>query len=55
MRYVCLFVCVSQRERCGILYGGGGREAAATGDLMLMRSVMGANREREGNRLGLHW
>ncbi len=25
------------------------------GDLMLMRSVMGVNREREGNRLGLHW
>lgn len=34
---------------------GGGRAAAASGDLMLMRSVMGVNREREGNRLGLHW
>lgn len=34
---------------------GGERVAAASGDLMLMRSVMGENREREGNRLGLHW
>lgn len=29
--------------------------AASTRGLMLMRSVMGENREREGNRLGLHW
>lgn len=34
---------------------GGGRAAAASGDLMLMRSVIGVNRKREGNRLGLHW
>lgn len=35
--------------------GGGHAAAAASGGLMLMRSVMGVNREREGNRLGLHW
>lgn len=41
---VCLTVC-----------GGGRATDAASGDLMLMRSVMGVNRERERNRLGLHW
>lgn len=49
---MCVFVHL--RVRGCILYVGGGR-AAACGDLMLMRSVMGLNREREGNRLGLHW
>lgn len=40
---------------CVTVCGGGRAAAAASGDLMLMRSVMGANREREQNRFGLHW
>ena len=43
-------MCLREHTVCG-----GGRAAAASGDLMLMRSVMGVNREREGNRSGLHW
>jgi len=50
---VRVFACVRKRERT--VCGGGRAAAAACGDLMLMRSVMGGNREREGNRLGLHW
>lgn len=49
----CVRVCASVRKRERTVCGGG-RAAAASGDLMLMRSVMGVNREREGNRLGLH-
>lgn len=47
-------MCVSVRKKEHTVCGGR-RAAAASGDLMLMRSVMGVNREREGNRLGLHW
>lgn len=48
---MCVFQSV--RKRVHTVCGGG--RATASGDLMLMRSVMGENREREGNRLGLHW
>lgn len=52
---VCLCLCLHQRGGGSIQYAGGGFAAAAAGrDLMLMRSVMGVNMEREGNRLGLH-
>lgn len=50
---MCVFV--SMRKWKHTVCGGGCATAAACRDLMLMRSVMGENREREGNRLGLHW
>lgn len=56
MRLVCF--CAHKRDGAYCICGGGGASAAAAaacGDLMLMRSVMEVNREREGNRLGLHW
>lgn len=46
-------VCIHEAEGGYCMWGEGA--AAASGDLMLMRSVMGVNREREVNRLGLHW
>lgn len=57
MRRVCVCVCIHKRDNAHCICGGGCAAAAAApcGDLMLMRSVMGVNREREGNRLGLHW
>lgn len=48
-------VFVRTRKGVYTVCGGGRAAAAASGDLLLMRSVMGENREREGNRLGLHW
>lgn len=48
------FVCVSGWGRTSILYVGEGVLLLLVGDLMLMRSIMWLNREREGNRLGCH-
>lgn len=49
---MCVRICEKRKHT---VCGGGRAAATASGDLMLMRSVMGVNREREGNRLGLHW
>ena len=49
MRWLC------EREGACTVHPGEVEAACAAVDLLLMSSVMGENRAREGNRFRLHW